>query len=392
MGRRFIVEADGGSRGNPGPSAYGAVVRDRDSGALLAESGASVGITTNNVAEYSGLVAGLTAAFAIDPTATVEVRMDSKLVVEQMSGRWAIKNAALRDIALAAKKIFPPQQVTYKWIPRAENSAADAIVNKVLDGAWTQPAPVIEVVEPQGLFDLSESSSAEEPAAPQRPALVGWAPDMGAPTTLLLVRHGATQFSLDKKFSGSGGEDVPLAPIGELQVRAAAQELLARGGADVIVASPLLRTRQSAAIIADVLGLEVTIAPGFAECEFGEWDGHTFSEVAKIWPTELDAWLASTDVAPPGGESLSECRHRVNTARRRLIEAHRGKRVVVVSHVTPIKSCVGAALDAPHRSFFRMELMPASISTVLWWADGNCSLTGFADSAHLRGIDAPANI
>jgi probable phosphoglycerate mutase len=76
-GRRFIVEADGGSRGNPGPAGYGALVRDADTGRLLAERAASVGRATNNVAEYGGLVAGLQAALDLDPTAEVEVRMDS---------------------------------------------------------------------------------------------------------------------------------------------------------------------------------------------------------------------------------------------------------------------------------------------------------------------------
>ena len=99
VSRRLVVEADGGSRGNPGPAGYGALVRDPATGQVLAEAWESLGTTTNNVAEYSGLVAGLRAAAELAPGADVEVRMDSKLVVEQMSGRWKIKDPNLRSLA-----------------------------------------------------------------------------------------------------------------------------------------------------------------------------------------------------------------------------------------------------------------------------------------------------
>jgi ribonuclease HI len=140
--RRLVVEADGGSRGNPGPAAYGALVRDPQTGLVLAEDAKYLGETTNNVAEYSGLVAGLTMAKAIDPGAQVEARMDSKLVVEQMSGRWKIKHDDMRRLALQARAIFPRDQVTYQWVPRAENSAADRLANLAMDAAargrtWT---------------------------------------------------------------------------------------------------------------------------------------------------------------------------------------------------------------------------------------------------------------
>jgi ribonuclease HI len=132
-GRRLVVEADGGSRGNPGPAAYGALVRDADSGLLLDEDAKYLGHTTNNVAEYSGLVSGLRMAEALDPEAEVEVRMDSKLVVEQMSGRWKIKHEDMRRLALEARAILPREQVTYQWVPRAMNSSADHLANEAMD-------------------------------------------------------------------------------------------------------------------------------------------------------------------------------------------------------------------------------------------------------------------
>lgn len=131
--RRLVVEADGGARGNPGPAAYGALVCDADTGELLAEEGQPIGEATNNVAEYRGLLAGLALAKAVDPAAEVEVRMDSKLVIEQMAGRWKIKHPDLKPLALRAASLRPPV-VTWAWVPRERNKRADALVNAALDG------------------------------------------------------------------------------------------------------------------------------------------------------------------------------------------------------------------------------------------------------------------
>jgi len=134
-GRQLVVEADGGSRGNPGPAGYGALVRDAETGVVLAEAAASIGRATNNVAEYSGLLAGLQAAAEIDPDAQVEVRMDSRLVVEQMSGRWQIKHEDMRRLARQARDVLPAGQVRYSWMPRARNSHADRLANEAMDAA-----------------------------------------------------------------------------------------------------------------------------------------------------------------------------------------------------------------------------------------------------------------
>ena len=135
MSKRFVVEADGGSRGNPGPAGYGALVRDAETGRVLAERAASVGRATNNVAEYGGLVAGLQAALDLDASAEVEVRMDSKLVVEQMSGRWQIKHPDMKKLAVQARDIARQLgSVRYTWVPRAQNGAADALANSAMDG------------------------------------------------------------------------------------------------------------------------------------------------------------------------------------------------------------------------------------------------------------------
>ena len=141
MSRRLVVEADGGSRGNPGPAGYGAVVRDAATGEVLAEVSDSLGRATNNVAEYSGLIAGLRAAARIARGADVEVRMDSKLVVEQMSGRWQIKHPDMRPLAARARDAARALgRVSYTWVPRSRNAHADRLANQAIDAAPRHPA------------------------------------------------------------------------------------------------------------------------------------------------------------------------------------------------------------------------------------------------------------
>ncbi len=399
--RTLIVEADGGSRGNPGPAAYGAVVRDAPSGTVLAELAEYIGDTTNNVAEYRGAIAGLRHAHEIDAQAKVEVRLDSKLVVEQMSGRWQVKHPAMRELAMEARSIFAPGQVSYVWVPRAQNRLADALVNEMLDLQKSSGEQVIRRVDGHltddtlaedvvGSIQVERNRAVVEETAARAPrnVMIGWA-EVGAPTTTVLARHGATEYSLEKRFSGLGGYDAPLAPLGIQQAQALAGEIAQRDAIDRIIASPLLRTRQTAAFVAGRLGMTVEIEEGFAECAFGEWDGYTFAEVKERWPVELEEWLASTSVAPPGGESFEQCRDRVERARSRVVTAYPGERVLVVSHVTPIKVLASIAVGAPLQSLYRMELMPTSISTLAWFPDGNASMFSFAEATHLRDIPTP---
>ena len=123
--RTLVVEADGGSRGNPGHAGYGALVRDPDTGEILVEKAQYLGIVSNNVAEYSGLIAALELAHEIDPDAWILAKMDSKLVVEQMSGRWKIKHEDMRRLASVARSVVDPHRVKYQWIPREINKDAD---------------------------------------------------------------------------------------------------------------------------------------------------------------------------------------------------------------------------------------------------------------------------
>jgi len=408
VSRRLVVEADGGSRGNPGPSAYGAVVRDPATGKALVELADHLGTTTNNVAEYTGLLEGLRAALEVDPDALIEARLDSKLVVEQMSGRWAIKNDALRRIALAARDLVDRERVTYTWVPREKNKAADALANESMDnverGRSGRVRRILRDAEDAGGLDTSAGSLSPEEAATTldaevldsgtvqggarrpRPAIVGWGPDLGPPTVTLVVRHGVTAHSLERKFSGSGTTfDPPLVAEGIAQAELAAAELERRGGGDVLVCSPMLRTRQTAEILGAAIGLVPVVVEGLQEGDFGDWDGFTFGEVMARWPQEMSAWLSSPDVAPPGGESLRQIAARVSLALDQVLTAHPGRKVIVAAHVGTIRAMTARALGSPLESMNRMELAPASITTLTWYGDGNASMRSFAEQGHLAG-------
>lgn len=395
MTRTFIVEADGGSRGNPGPAAYGAVVRDAATANILIELAEYIGHASNNVAEYRGAIAGLRAVHDLDPQAHVEVRLDSKLVVEQMSGRWKIKHPDMQQLAMEANKILPRNQVTYTWVPRAENAVADALVNEALDTAIAVGSCEIRRMPgaPDDADDVlghAEEEYARSVFHEQRPPhkMIGWA-DLGTPTHTLLARHGATQMSLERRFSGRGGFDAPLADLGLQQAGALAAEIQERGGVEVVITSSLLRAQQTARIVGDAIGLDYVVEPDLAECDFGEWDGMTFHEVQQGWSDHMVEWLASSDVPPPDGESLEQCARRVNAARQRIIESYPGQNVLVVAHVTPIKVLVAKALGSPLNVVFRMELAPCSLTNLAWYPDGNASMFSFSDTAHLRNVQSP---
>ncbi|MFD5739915.1 bifunctional RNase H/acid phosphatase [Streptomyces massasporeus] len=575
--REFIVEADGGSRGNPGPAGYGAVVSDAATGETLRETAEYIGVATNNVAEYRGLLAGLRAAHALDPAATVHVRMDSKLVVEQMSGRWKIKHPDMKPLAAQAARVFPPGRVTYEWIPRAQNKHADRLANEAMDAGargerWSETDSTAELdtaaeaaaggagasgsavgavpAEPpgdaaagaarvrgalaegrpaaaaaaaagsgpdaarastesgrgvpagaasgsaaddadaraaravegaravqddadgdiraaaagsgpevaqadtdgdidaakadadarasvraakadtdagaanlgadtraaqalkggadtraaqavKGGGDTRAAQAAQSDAdtrvaqaakagadtrAAKAVAAPGWAPaDMGAPATFVLLRHGETPLTPQKRFSGSGGTDPSLSDVGRDQAERAAAMLARRGTIQAVVSSPLARTRETAGIVAARLGLDVAIDDGLRETDFGAWEGLTFAEVRERHPDDLNAWLASPDAEPTGGgESFAATATRLAATRDKLVAAHAGRTVLLVTHVTPIKTLVRLALGAPPESLFRMELSAASLSVVAYYADGNASVRLLNDTSYLR--------
>jgi len=366
-----IVEADGGSRGNPGPSAYGALLRDADTGELLAEIGETIGVATNNVAEYRGLIAGLLLAAEHAPNASIEVRMDSKLVVEQMSGNWKVKHPSMRPLAVEANRLAPIG-TTFTWVPRAENAHADRLANEALDGI-RDATGLLESAPPEkaapAASRATKTAAGESATASQQKPTRGWHPPTEPPTTLILVRHGVTDHTTRKVFSGGiASANPPLNDEGRAQIRATGEWLLPmRDQVDALVASPVRRTHESAEILGELLGHEVEFEEGIAEMEFGTWDGLTFADVQQQFPDELSAWLGDLEYPPGGGESFRSVAERVLSGRDRIVAAYTGQTVLVVSHVTPIKTLVADALGAPLEALFRMELSPASVTVISYF-------------------------
>lgn len=397
--RHLVVEADGGSRGNPGPAGFGALVRDGASGQVLAERAAFLGTTTNNVAEYSGLVAGLRAAAEIGPDARVTVRMDSRLVVEQMSGRWQIKHDDMRRLAAEAAAVLPAGQVAYEWVPRAQNSAADALANEAMDTAGTVARDYPPAAAPGGGDDEPEPAAADAPAevpgesaafdTPARPSGAAVRFDDAPALTVVLVRHGQTPLTVAGAFSGSSVPGPSLTARGRTQAAQAA-DLVFRIGRQAwpdlprptaIVASPMVRAQETARAVGRRLGVHVTTDDRFAEVDFGEWEGRTAAEIDAAWPGRLHAWHTTGTTAAPGGESYADVGARVWHGLQDLVDTllpgagPAGRTTVVVGHAVQVRAAIGTALGAPPSQWSRVRVPPASVSILRLWADGTSELT-----------------
>lgn len=376
MGRRLVVEADGGSRGNPGVAGYGALVRDAESGALLAERADPLGQASNNVAEYRGLIAGLTAAEEIDPAATIEARLDSKLVVEQMSGRWKIKHEDMRRLALQAREVVARivaagGSVSLTWIPRAENAAADRLSNIAMDGdrvhrdPWRgAPAAAAPADAPVG----SAPPDREDGFAHQQRRM------RGEPTRIILVRHGVTPFTQAGRLDGRGGSDPELSALGWSQARAAGSAVarLLDGSPARVVTSSLTRARQTGGAVAQALGVDHSIDADFDEQGFGDWDGVALSQLLAEQAEEFTLMRTDPSYGRPGGESHEQLSERVLSAFERVVRT--GGTTVVASHRKPIMVILGEVLGLSHEGAWRLATDPGSLSAVEIWPDGGTSV------------------
>ena len=395
---RVVVEADGGSRGNPGPAGYGAVVLDGDT--VLAEVFDGLGTATNNVAEYRGLIAGLEAAAGLGAT-EVGVRMDSKLVVEQMCGRWKVKHPSLQPLAEQARELAAGfDDVDFEWIPRASNARADALANKAMDGG-SSPSAVggaTETRDPSGATTRALSgrrmaeavvgpvANPEVSAAEAAAATTAWTGQSGSPTRMILLRHGQTELSVHRRYSGRG--DPELTELGQTQAARAAREIGARLEHQdvepaVILCSPLRRARQTAAAVAEITEAELVVRDRLIETDFGGWEGLTFAEARERDPELHASWLRSAEVEPPGGESFATVGERIAAEREWIVAEYPGETVVVVSHVTPIKMLLRDALGAGDSVLYRLHLDLASTNVVEFYPDGGSSVRLVNDTSYL---------
>lgn len=366
---KVVIEADGGSRGNPGPAGYGAVVWSADRRTVLAETKQAIGRATNNVAEYRGLIAALDDALNLG-AGEVQVLMDSKLVIEQMSGRWRVKHPDLVELHGQARSLAAQfRRISFSWIPREQNAYADRLANEAMDAAEQTDRRPDKVAVP--VTESARKAAAEEvPSDPNKGP--GWTGARGTPTRLLLLRHGQTEFSAQRRYSGRGNP--PLNEIGWRQAGLAARYLTQRRGIAAVISSPLQRAYDTATTAARALGLDVTVDEDLIETDFGAWEGLTFTEAASRDPELHRRWLYDTGALPPGGESFDDVLRRVRRGRDRIIANYPGDNVLVVSHVTPIKSMLRMALDAGSGVLYRLHLDLASLSIAEFYPDGASSV------------------
>ena len=365
--RRLIVEADGGSRGNPGVAGYGALVRDAETGALLAERAEPLGRASNNVAEYRGLIAGLQAVLVIDPGADVEARMDSKLVVEQMSGRWKIKHEDMKRLALETRDVAADisaagGSVSYKWIPREKNKAADALSNVAMDGESVDRTFGGEAA----VDDLPDTTTAPPPSR---------GPGRGEVTRIVIVRHGVTPFTEEGRIDGRGGADPSLSDMGRAQAAAAGRACahLLGGHPARVVTSSLARAMETGAAIADAIEAPTAIDGDFDEQGFGAWDGALMRDLVK----EADGGFArmrrdNTFAAPGGGESRVDLARRVIPAWERLVAE--GGTTILVCHRMVILVLLEHLLGLDDDKAWRLGISPGSLTAVESWENGEIQL------------------
>ena len=361
-----VVQADGGSRGNPGPAGYGAVVFD-ESGTVLAERAASIGRATNNVAEYSGLIAGLAAAIELGAT-RVAVQMDSKLVVEQMSGRWKVKHPDMKPLASKASDLVARfDSVTFEWLPRARNKHADRLANEAMDEAAAGRVWVAPTTED----DPAIGPTMQDPAAALPSARA---------TRFLVIRHGETTFGAQARFTGR--EDVPLTDRGRRQAAAVADRVGSLAPA-VVLTSPLVRCRDTAKAIGTRSGAQSVEDDRLLDGGLGEWTGLRVDEIEAGWPEEFAAWRRDPAGAPPGGESFTQVRDRVRPLMTEALRDYQGDTVVLVTHAAVAKMILTTALQVDPAVAYRLRVDTGSLSAFSVAEDGSIVVWAVNETGHL---------
>ncbi len=344
----------------------------------------------------------------------LEIRLDSKLVVEQMSGRWKIKHEDMRRLALQARDLT--RQVTgaggtvrYTWVPRAENTVADALSNEAMDGRVISrdhlpsegegPGPGEHLGHggpdptatedragdgdtPEGLpFGVSRAQLAQAVLSTETdPTLEGAA-------RVILVRHGVTDFTVSGRLDGRGGADPALNETGRLQARApglAVARLLERSDAGPVqvVTSDLARAMETGALIGAALGLEPGRDSDWDEQSFGDWDGMSMGELLDSHGPEMLRLRRDADYAAPGGETHAQLAARVDAALRRSVAL--GGTVVVATHRKPIMCVLASVLGIDHDRIWSLATGPASLSALEFWGDGATQVAFVNDTHHLH--------
>lgn len=345
----IFLYADGASRGNPGPAAYGVHIEDQQ-GNSVADFGEALGIATNNQAEYAAVIAGLR-YLSQTIHRTLTIRMDSKLVIEQLAGNWKINNPQLRELADQAKELLRDFDVKLEWIPREQNSKADANANTALDAG-----------------NFSTASLAQLELASIQPRSIRAPRQYLEPTTIIVVRHGHTENTERNLVSGGDGTDPVLSKLGEREASSAAAEipklvkLFDLPEPAIIFHSPMVRTTQTAEALAKELGVDMQSDNRLREIGFGEWEMMDMAVLETDSLELVSKWRGSLTSAPPGGESVNQMKDRVWESLSEVIESFRGSCAVISTHMMPTRAIAAAALRGSESIYWNLNTSPGGIS------------------------------
>jgi len=352
----LILFADGASRGNPGPASLGAVlVRD---GEEIARISKQLGVRTNNYAEYSAVIAGLEYVIQHDLEKNLLIRMDSKLVVEQLSGRWKIKHPDLMELARVAQSLLRQLNARLEWIPRELNFLADEAANQALDG-------LAEEEEVQVLSSGQQASI--QPLSIRAPRV------RSEPTVVYVIRHGHTSSTESKLISGSL-DDPELSELGKLEAVAASRainELSQRFNLQrpvLIAHSDMKRTTQTAQAISKEQSAPIRADSRLREISFGDWEGRSMQELEGD-SSIIDSWRGSVSQKPPGGESILDLEARVLRSLSDLVAEHTGSSFAIVSHMMPLRTIAKRALGSSSASHWSLQFAPGSVSVYRFFGE-----------------------
>lgn len=210
------------------------------------------------------------------------------------------------------------------------------------------------------------------------------------PTTLILLRHGETEWNLSGRWQGQAA-DTELTDLGRQQARLAANRLRSYP-INVIYSSDLLRAFETAQIIGQALGLTPIAEPALRESDIGAWTGLTWAEISERYPEQAAAMFAGQDVRRGGGESFGELHDRLAAAAQNIVSRHPGDTVLVVSHGAALRSLVAYVLGASLDQMHRIAIGGNTALSVIQMRDGHLRLVSYNDTAHLdNGLFRVAN-
>ena len=365
----IFVYCDGASRGNPGPASYGVHIED-ESGNTIADFGEALGNQTNNYAEYQGVIAALRFLTTTEHR-LVTIRLDSKLVVEQLSGRWKVKSPEIKELVFEASQLLGAFDAKLEWIPRDKNTCADANANRALD---------------EGDFrgeDAALPLSAVQPRSIRAPR------QKIEPTTLVVIRHGSTNSTSANLIAGGDGEDVGLSEKGVKEAKLAAAavspllQLFDLSPVTSIINSPMKRTTQTGEALSGIEGVTLSPDERLREIAFGEWDGMSMDSMEIESTQEVAKWRASTSQRPPGGESIQDLEERVSELVSEAVLDNQGRTVVLVTHMMPSRVIAKLAQRSADSTYWNINFAPGGISIYRFFGAGFVETFAINSCAHL---------